>query len=99
MEAFSLFDGLSVTVVAMTIVFLVLAGLWLLIEITHKLIGKTVLNESATTSDKTACAIGVDNREDSARERAAIAMALVLAHEENGADRFKVEEVQKIIRN
>lgn len=39
METFNLGDGLIVTIVAMIVVFSVLASLWFLVELVHKLVG------------------------------------------------------------
>ena len=40
METFNLGDGLIVTIVAMIVVFSVLASLWFLVELVHKLVGE-----------------------------------------------------------
>ena len=50
MGTFSLIDGLVVTVVAMVVVFAVLASLWFLVELTHKLVGEPTAKK--TMSDK-----------------------------------------------
>ena len=41
MDSISIYDGLILTVISMLVVFIVLAGIWGLIEITSRLVGGT----------------------------------------------------------
>jgi Na+-transporting methylmalonyl-CoA/oxaloacetate decarboxylase gamma subunit len=52
METFNLGDGLIVTVVAMIVVFAVLASLWFLVELVHKLVGEPARGGFGTDSPR-----------------------------------------------
>ena len=52
METFNLSDGLIVTVVAMIVVFSVLASLWFLVELVHKLVGEPAVAVSEPIRQK-----------------------------------------------
>lgn len=101
METFSLMDGLVVTIVAMVVVFSVLASLWFLVELTHKLVGdpteekamrdkKELQRTSATPM--TAEALGLDEK----RAKVAAITALVMAYEEHPAKKFEIVEVSRV---
>jgi len=101
METFSLMDGLVVTVVAMVVVFVVLASLWFMVELTHKLVGDPA--EEKARNDKNgiqtlseipfaASNVVVDEK----RAKAAAVTALVMAYEEHPAKKFEIVEVIRI---
>ncbi|WP_320163701.1 OadG family transporter subunit [uncultured Trichococcus sp.] len=101
MEAFSLMDGLVVTVVAMVVVFSVLSSLWILVELTHKLVGdpteeqvvrdtKEFQRTKATPIE--AEALNLDKR----CSKVAAITALVMAYEEHPAKKFEIVEVFRV---
>lgn len=84
METFGLMDGLTVTVVAMVVVFSVLASLWFLVELTHKLVGDP--------TEEKAVSVEIPNFDENRAKVAAIT-ALVMAYEEHPAKKLEIVEV------
>ena len=101
MGTFSLIDGLVVTVVAMVVVFAVLASLWFLVELTHKLVGEPTAKK--TMSDKneqqrtSATPIATDELGlDGKRAEVAAITALAMAYEDHPAKKFEIVEMIRV---
>ncbi len=97
METFNLGDGLVVTVVAMIVVFAVLASLWFLVELVHKLVGEPaqaapVPGHREEASQPVLLDPGVDEQ----RAKAAAIMALIAAYEAHPAKKFEIVDVTRI---
>lgn len=97
METFNLGDGLIVTVVAMIVVFSVLASLWLLVELMHKLVGEPAQAAPASVHREEAIQpVLQDTGVDEQRAKAAAIMALVAAYEAHPAKKFEIVDVTRI---
>lgn len=101
MGTFSLIDGLVVTVVAMVVVFAVLASLWFLVELTHKLVGEPTAKK--TMSDKneqqrtSAMPTAIDDWGlDGKRAEVAAITALAMAYEDHPAKKFEIVEMIRV---
>ncbi|WP_106450312.1 OadG family protein [Trichococcus alkaliphilus] len=97
METFNLGDGLIVTIVAMIVVFAVLATLWFLVELVHKLVGEPAQAAIAPIhhEDDLQPVLqepGVDEQ----RAKVAAIMALVAAYEAHPAKKFEIIDVTRI---
>ena len=97
METFNLGDGLVVTVVAMIVVFAVLASLWFLVELVHKLVGEPAQAAIAPVHQEddlqpVLLDLGVDEQ----RAKAAAIMALVAEYEAHPAKKFEIVDVTRI---
>ncbi len=97
METFNLGDGLIVTVVAMIVVFAVLASLWFLVELVHKLLGEPAQTSSTPLPREADVQpvlrdIGVDEQ----RAKAAAITALIAAYEAHPAKKFEIVDVTRI---
>lgn len=90
-DTFLLSDGLIVTFVAMFIVFIILASIWGLMEIVHKMTKETTV---APTSREI---LGESEIEvDKNREMVATLMALIYAYEEKPAKKYEIIEIKRI---
>lgn len=97
METFNLGDGLIVTIVAMIVVFSVLASLWFLVELVHKLVGEPAVAVSEPIRQKDDSQSGLlDRGVDEQRAKAAAIMALVAAYEAHPAKKFEIIDVTRI---
>jgi Na+-transporting methylmalonyl-CoA/oxaloacetate decarboxylase gamma subunit len=97
METFNLGDGLVVTVVAMIVVFAVLASLWFLVEIVHKLVGEPAVATPAPIHQEGAFQpVLLDPDVDEQRAKAAAITALVAAYEAYPAKKFEIVDVTRI---
>lgn len=99
METFSLMDGLVVTIVAMVVVFSVLASLWFLVELMHKLVGNPT-EEKAMRDKKelqriAATPITAEALDEKLTKVAAIT-SLVMTYEEHPAKKFEIVEVIRV---
>ena len=97
METFNLADGLIVTIVAMIVVFSVLASLWFLVELVHKLVGEPAGVASAPIhqQDDVQPVVqepGVDEQ----RAKAAAITALIAAYEAHPAKKFEIVDVTRV---
>lgn len=90
MEQFSFMDGVMVSIVSMVVVFGVLAALWGLTELVHRVsTDKKPLLEAETVAP-------VVLQSDKQRETAAVLTAIIAAHETNPGKKFEVVEVKRI---
>nr|WP_319214999.1 OadG family protein [uncultured Trichococcus sp.] len=97
METFNLGDGLIVTVVAMIVVFSVLASLWFLVELVHKLVGEPAELVSAPVHHEDEFQPGLlDPGVDEQRAKAAAITALIAAYEAHPAKKFEIIDVTRI---
>ncbi|UJF16124.1 OadG family protein [Jeotgalibaca sp. MA1X17-3] len=93
-DTFLLSDGLIVTFVAMFTVFIILASIWGLMEIVHKITKRITIAPPIPTSPDI---LGESEIEvDKNREMVAILMALIYAHEEKPAKKYEVIEIKQI---
>ncbi len=97
METFNLGDGLIVTVVAMIVVFAVLASLWFLVELVHKLLGEPA-QASSTPLQREGDVQPVLSQPglDEQRAKAAAITALIAAYEAHPAKKFEIVDVTRI---
>lgn len=93
-DTFLLSDGLIVTFVAMLVVFIVLASIWGLMELVHKMTKGIAVPSRIPTSSKKLEAFETET--DKNRKLAATLMALVYAHEEKPAKKYEIIEVKQI---
>lgn len=103
-RTFHLTDGLSVTIVAMIVVFVVLAAIWGLMEIIHRFAADRKAPISAP--EKHASPLAADHGktpenatswiQDEKRETAAAIAALVQAYEDYPSKKYEIEEVKRI---
>ncbi|MBO1308072.1 OadG family protein [Enterococcus sp. 669A] len=92
---FNLMDSLELTVVAMALVFLVLAGLMLLMMGTAKIAQAfDKPSEEVQTPEKPAVQATAGN--DPERERVAVLCALAEAAQENANKHYEIEKVERI---
>ena len=97
METFNLADGLIVTVVAMIVVFAVLASLWFLVELVHKLVGEPAGVASAPIRQVDDLQPVVQEpRVDEQRAKAAAITALIAAYEAHPAKKFEIVDVTRV---
>lgn len=97
MGTFNLGDGLIVTVVAMIVVFAVLASLWFLVELVHKLVGEPAQAAPAPVHrEETVQPVLQDTRVDEQRAKAAAITALIAAYEAHPAKKFEIVDVTRI---
>lgn len=97
METFNLGDGLIVTVVAMIVVFSVLASLWFLVELVHKLVGEPAVTAPALEHrEENLQPVQQNTGVDEQRAKAAAIMALVAAYEAHPAKKFEIVDVIRI---
>lgn len=97
METFNLGDGLVVTVVAMIVVFAVLASLWFLVELVHKLLGEPAQTSSTLlTREEDVQPVLRDMGVDEQRAKAAAITALIAAYEAHPAKKFEIVDVTRI---
>lgn len=97
MGTFNLGDGLIVTVVAMIVVFVVLASLWFLVELVHKLVGDPAQAAPAPVQrEETVQPVLHDARVDEQRAKAAAITALIAAYEAHPAKKFEIVDVTRI---
>lgn len=97
MGTFNLGDGLIVTVVAMIVVFAVLASLWFLVELVHKLLGEPVQAYSIPLQREEGVQPVVSQPEvDEQRAKAAAITALIAAYEAHPAKKFEIVDVTRI---
>ena len=97
METFNLSDGLIVTIVAMIVVFSVLASLWFLVELVHKLVGEPAPATTAPIDREEASQpVLLDPGVDEQRAKAAAITALVAAYEAHPAKKFEIVDVTRI---
>ena len=98
MESISLADGLILTVVSMLLVFLVLAAIWLLIELVSKFVGESPMESSKTPTPVPANLSGSTDSLTENQEYKFVAemMALVLASEDEPDRKFEVVESKRI---
>ena len=98
MDSISIYDGLILTVISMMVVFIVLAAIWGLIEITSRLVGGT---ETMTESiDKQAApektggpVVLTPNKKP---RTAAEMIALILASEDEPDKKFEITESKRV---
>jgi len=97
METFNLADGLIVTVVAMIVVFAVLAALWFLVELVHKLVGEPAGVASAPIHQQDDVQPFVQEPGvDEQRAKAAAITALIAAYEAHPAKKFEIVDVTRV---
>ena len=97
METFNLGDVLIVTIVAMIVVFSVLARLWFLVERVHKLVGEATQAAIAPVHQEDDLQpVLLDPGVDEQRAKAAAIMALVAAYEAHPAKKFEIVDVTRI---
>jgi Na+-transporting methylmalonyl-CoA/oxaloacetate decarboxylase gamma subunit len=97
MGTFNLDDGLIVTVVAMIVVFAVLASLWFLVELVHKLVGEPAqAAPELAHREETVQPVMHDTRIDEQRAKAAAITALIAAYESHPAKKFEIVDVTRI---
>lgn len=97
MGTFNLGDGLIVTVVAMIVVFAVLASLWFLVELVHKLVGEPAQAAPAPVQrEENVQPVLHDTRVDEQRAKAAAITALIAAYEAHPAKKFEIVDVTRI---
>lgn len=97
METFNLGDGLIVTVVAMIVVFAVLASLWFLVELVHKLVGEPAQATAAPIyREEASQPVLLDPGMDEQRAKAAAITALIAAYEAHPAKKFEIIDVTRI---
>ena len=92
MESVSIGDGLILTVVAMVLVFIVLAALWGFIELVHKIVG----DEPEEAPKATAPAPAVAPASNSELQTVAEVTAVIAAHEEDPKNDYEIVETKRI---
>ncbi|EOH91690.1 OadG family protein [Enterococcus pallens] len=92
---FNLMNSLELTVVAMVIVFLVLTGLMLLMQVTAKF---AQMIEKKAVPEVSAPAVTVKENlaHDEELERVAVLVALAEAAQENANKHYEIEEIKRI---
>lgn len=92
MESVSIGDGLILTVVAIVLVFIVLAALWGFIELVHKVLG----DEPEETPKAVAPAPATAPASNSELQTVAEIMAVIAAHEEDPKNDYDIVETKRI---
>ncbi|PTQ81595.1 sodium pump decarboxylase gamma subunit [Trichococcus patagoniensis] len=97
MGTFNLGDGLVVTVVAMIVVFAVLASLWFLVELVHKLVGEPAAVASAPVQrEENLQPVLANPGVDEQRAKVAAITALIAAYESHPSKKFEIVDVTRI---
>lgn len=93
-DTFLLSDGLIVTLVAILVVFVILASIWGLMELVHKVTkGMTDSKQPASSLEKfQEPQFEIDKK----REMVAALTALIRAHEEKPAKKYEIIEIKRI---
>lgn len=93
-DVFLLSDGLIVTLVAMIVVFVILAAIWGLMELVHKCLPENLAADQSAVSPENL--LEPHLLKDEKREIIAALAALIRAHEEHPAKKYEIIEVKRL---
>lgn len=93
-DTFLLSDGLIVTLVAMVVVFLILASIWGLMEFVHKILPKKIVFQPHKVVSERK--IKTNFTKDEKRERIAVLAALIQSHQDHPAKKYEIFEVKRL---
>ena len=92
----TIMDSLGLTIVAMSLVFLILSGIMILMQITAKIVNKPD-SQSNTTSQKATHSNQTRNNQSNVElERVAILTALAVASEDESGKHYKIEKIERV---
>lgn len=102
MESISIFDGLTLTIVSMLVVFGVLAAIWGLVELMARFIPEEETAADATRGQSTPKSAAASAQSSNTlapnkkQQQAAEMMALILASEDEPNKKFEITESKRI---
>lgn len=98
METFSIFDGLVLTIVAMLVVFVVLAAIWGLVELNAKVIAYFRKDEVKPVQSVTQPTRSTSTQltANPKHKKVAEIMALILASEDKPDKKFEIIETKRV---
>lgn len=92
----TIMDSLELTVVAMSLVFLILSGIMLLMQVTAKIVNKSDRRKNGTTSSLPQTVQTHNNQLDTKLEHVAVLTALAVASEDAPNKHYQIEKVERI---